>query len=149
MPTEVRPGSTDPPCLTAPNMKTLGPTLLSTYTTFQLGGPCDCLVECTTPNELIQTVQKFKKENTHFLLIGSGSNLVVSDQGLNTTVIRYVSSTPLIERLGDDITVSASTLLDDLAVFCVDEGLEGLNYTTGIPGTVGGAVVGNAGAWLR
>jgi len=121
--------------------------LLSTYTTFQLGGPCPCLIECATPDELIQTVQKLKKENTPFLLIGGGSNIVVSDQGLNTTVIRYLSLTPQIERNGNDITVSASTILDDLAIFCVDEGLEGLNYTTGIPGTVGGAVIGNAGAW--
>jgi len=121
--------------------------LLSAYTTFQLGGPCPCLIECTTPDELIQTVQDLKKENTPFLLIGGGSNIVVSDQGLNTTVIRYVSSTPLIEQSGNDITVTASTILDDLALFCVDEGWEGLNYTTGIPGTVGGAVIGNAGAW--
>jgi UDP-N-acetylmuramate dehydrogenase len=121
--------------------------LLSAYTTFQLGGPCKCLVECATPDELIQTVQKFKKENTPFLLIGGGSNVVVSDHGLNTTVIRYLSPTPLIKRLGHEITVSASTILDDLALFCVDEGLEGLNYATGIPGTVGGAVAGNAGAW--
>jgi len=127
------------------NIKTNAP--LSAYTTFQLGGPCPCLIECSTPDELLQTVQKLKKENKHFLLIGGGSNLVISDHGLQTTVIRYLSSTPLIERKGDDITVSASTVLDDLAIFCVDEGLEGLNYTTGIPGTIGGAVVGNAGAW--
>ncbi len=120
---------------------------LSAYTTFQLGGPCNSLIECATPDELIQTVQKLKKENTPFLLIGGGSNIVVSDHGLNTNIIRYLSPTPLIERNGNDITVSASTILDDLALFCVDEGLEGLNYTTGIPGTVGGAVVGNAGAW--
>ena len=121
--------------------------LLSAYTTFQLGGPCRSFIECATPDELIQTVRKLKNENSPFLLIGGGSNIVVSDQGLDTTVIRYVSSTPLIERNGNDITVSASTILDDLAIFCVDEGLEGLNYTTGIPGTVGGAVIGNAGAW--
>ena len=72
--------------------------LLSAYTTFQLGGPCPCLIECATPDELIQTVQKLKKENTPFLLIGGGSNMVVSDHGLNTTVIRYLSPTPLIER---------------------------------------------------
>ncbi len=128
-------------------MNTLCPALLSNYTTFQLGGPCDCLIECASPDELIQTVQKLNEENRPFLLIGGGSNLVVSDHGLKTTVIRYLSLTPLIERSGHDITVSASTVLDDLAIFCVDEGLEGLNYTTGIPGTVGGAVVGNAGAW--
>ena len=128
-------------------MKTIPSALLAHYTTFQLGGPCPCLVECATPNELIETVQKFKKENTRFLLIGGGSNLVISDQGLDTTVIRYVSSSPLIERHGHDVIVSASTYLDDLALYCVNEGLEGLNFTTGIPGTVGGAVVGNAGAW--
>jgi UDP-N-acetylmuramate dehydrogenase len=121
--------------------------LLSAYTTFQLGGPCHCLVECATPDELIQTVREFKKENTPFLLIGGGSNVVVSDHGLNTNVIRYLSPVPLIKRSGHDISVSASTVLDDLALFCVDEGLEGLNYAAGIPGTVGGAVVGNAGAW--
>jgi len=135
----------DPQPLLFPNMKT--PVLLSSYTTFQLGGPCCSLIECATPDELIQTVQRLKRENIPFLLIGGGSNIVVSDHGLDTTVIRYVSSTPLIERNGNDITVSASTILDDLALYCVDEGLEGLNYTTGIPGTVGGAVVGNAGAW--
>lgn len=123
--------------------------LLADYTTFQLGGPCKSLIECATPDELIQTVQGLKKDNTPFLLIGGGSNLVVSDEGLNTTVIRYVSFAPLIERKENEVTVSASTILDDLALFCVEEGLEGLNYTTGIPGTVGGAVVGNAGAWGR
>jgi len=128
-------------------MNTMSSVLLSGYTTFQLGGPCPFLIECATPDELIQTVQKLKKENKHFLLIGSGSNLVVSDHGLNTTVIRYVSPNPLIKRQGNDINVSASSVLDDVAIFCVDEGLEGFNYTTGIPGTVGGAVVGNAGAW--
>jgi len=128
-------------------MKTLSPALLSAYTTFQLGGPCPCLVECSTPDELIQQAQKFKKEKKPFLLIGGGSNLVVSDHGLDTFVIRYLSPTPLIEHKGNDVLVSASTVLDDLALYCVNEGLEGLNYTTGIPGTVGGAVAGNAGAW--
>jgi len=128
-------------------MNTSTPALLSNYTTFQLGGSCPCLIECSTPDELIETVQRLIKNETAFLLIGGGSNLVVSDHGLNTTVIRYLSPTPLIENNGNNITVSASTILDDLALFCVDEGLEGLNYTTGIPGTVGGAVVGNAGAW--
>jgi len=128
-------------------MKTSVSVLLADYTTFQLGGPCLCLIECATPDELIQAVQQLKKENKKFLLIGGGSNLVISDQGLDAAVIRYFAASPLVERHGNDITVSASTILDDLAIFCVDEGLEGLNYTTGIPGTVGGAVVGNAGAW--
>jgi UDP-N-acetylmuramate dehydrogenase len=142
-----RPGFMAPSLQWCLDMNTTPNALLSIYTTFQLGGPCPFLIECSTPEELVQTVQQLKNNSTPFILIGGGSNLVVSDHGLNITVIRYTSSSPLIECHGHDITVSASTLLDDLALYCVDEGLEGLNFTTGIPGTVGGAVVGNAGAW--
>ncbi len=128
-------------------MKTVPNALLRDYTTFQLGGPCPILIECQTPQELERTIQSLSKEKESFILIGGGSNLVVSDNGIKATVIRYLSSEPLIERQGNDVIVSGSTILDDLALFCVQEGLVGLNYTTGIPGTVGGAVVGNAGAW--
>ena len=120
---------------------------LENYTTFRLGGPCRVLMECRTPEELISAVLELNQNKTPFLLIGGGSNLVVSDEGIESAVIRYVSPTPIIEREGNDVIVSGSTELDALALFCVSEGLEGLNYTTGIPGTVGGAVVGNAGAW--
>ena len=120
---------------------------LSEYTTFKLGGPCPLLINCQAPHQLIETIGRLLKHNIHFLLIGGGSNLVCSDYGIDAVIIRYVSPTPLIERDGNDVIVSASTELDALALYCVDEGLEGLNYTTGIPGTVGGAVVGNAGAW--
>lgn len=120
---------------------------LENYTTFRLGGPCRFLVNCQTPDQLIAAVAKLNSDRTPFILIGGGSNLVVSDHGIDCAVIRYVSPTPLIERDGNDVIVSGSTELDALALYCVNEGLEGLNYTTGIPGTVGGAVVGNAGAW--
>lgn len=120
---------------------------LEDYTTFRLGGPCRMLIECATPDELISAVQELNQNQTPFILIGGGSNLVVSDEGIDTAVIRYVYSSAIIEREGNDVIVSGSTELDALALFCVNEGLEGLNYTTGIPGTVGGAVIGNAGAW--
>ncbi len=128
-------------------MKAIPQALLRDYTTFQLGGSCRLLMECQTPEELQKTVKSLFEDKVPFILIGSGSNLVVSDNGLEVAVIRYVSTTPLIERDGNDVMVAASTILDDLALYGVSEGLEGLNYTTGIPGTVGGAVVGNAGAW--
>lgn len=120
---------------------------LENYTTFRLGGPCRLLFDCQTPDQLIAAVEHLNNLRIDFILIGGGSNLVVSDQGIDCAVIRYVSPTPIIERDGNDVIVSGSTELDALALYCVDEGLEGLNYTTGIPGTVGGAVVGNAGAW--
>ncbi len=121
--------------------------LLSNYTTFRLGGPCRYLIECHAPDEVQEAVITLALEGIPFVLIGGGSNLVISDQGLDIAVIRYVSPTPLVERQGNDVEVSGGTSLDALALYAVDEGLEGLNYTTGIPGTVGGAVVGNAGAW--
>lgn len=127
--------------------KTIPHARLADYTTFRLGGPCRSLILCTTPEELKETVRRLAKENAPFILIGGGSNLVVSDEGLDAVVIRYVSETPLIERDGDDVRVAASTDLDALALFTVEEGLEGFVYASGIPGTVGGAVVGNAGAW--
>ena len=137
----------DPPL--AENMYlTIKPSaLLAQYTTFQLGGPCRYLIECQTPEELQKAVRALAADKIPFILIGGGSNLVVSDQGIDDAVIRYDSPTPLIERHGNDLTVAACTSLDDLALFTIEEGLEGLIYTSGIPGTVGGAVVGNAGAW--
>ena len=139
------PGDPVKPTLSGPN--SLISPLLAQFTTFQLGGPCRCLMECATPDALLSAVRQLARENTHFLLIGGGSNLVISDAGIDTVVIRYASPTPLIERDGDNVRVAASTELDALALFTVEEGLEGLIYTCGIPGTVGGAVVGNAGAW--
>ena len=120
---------------------------LSQYTTFRLGGNCPCLISCQTPEELESVIKRVVGERLPFILIGGGSNLVVSDHSVECVVIRYVTDRPMIERQGNDLTVSGSTSLDDLAKFAIEEGREGLNTCHGIPGTVGGAVVGNAGAF--
>jgi len=120
---------------------------MSEYTTFRLGGICPTLLTCQTPNQLQKTVDSCNKKNCEFILIGGGSNLVVSDSGIDCHVIRYVSDTPLIEQNSNGLIVSGSTNLDQLAQYAVEHSLEGLNCTTGIPGTVGGAIVGNAGAF--
>jgi len=122
---------------------------LSDYTTFRLGGQCPCIVNCRTPEKLINVIKALVKQGTEYILIGGGSNLLVSDRGVDCAVIRYVSDEPLIDRGGQEVTVSGSTDLDSLALYAAEHGLEGLNCTTGIPGTVGGAVVGNAGAFGR
>jgi len=120
---------------------------LSKFTTFQLGGPAKSLMTCTHPPDLIATILYLINESEKFILIGGGSNLVVSDEGVDCTVVRFVSDEPLIERTGNILTVSASTSLDDLVRFAAQNGLEGINTCSGIPGTVGGAIVGNAGAF--
>jgi len=120
---------------------------LSDYTTFRLGGACRFLIECETPQDLIDTVLELNKSKSEFILIGGGSNLVVSDEGLNCHVIRYFSKAPLIVENEAEMTVTGSTILDDLVIFAAEIGLFGINTCSGIPGTVGGAVVGNAGAF--
>ncbi len=122
-------------------------TLLSNYTTFRLGGPCRTFFDCQTPQQLETIIQKLVSQKENFILIGGGSNLVVSDDGLPLCVIRYLSPQPLIERQGNDLIVSGSTLLDGAVAFALENSLEGLNYASGIPGTVGGAIMGNAGAF--
>ncbi len=120
---------------------------LCDYTTFRLGGPCRGLLHCQTSEELELAVKFLADSQSPFILIGGGSNLVVSDEGVDCFVIRYVADQPLLECDGNDVLVSGSTSLDALALFSIEQGLAGLEYTSGIPGTVGGAIVGNAGAF--
>jgi len=120
---------------------------LCDYTTFRLGGQCPTLITCRNPVQLEHVIQYLTKKKIEFILIGGGSNLVVSDKGIHCCVVRYVSETPLIERQNNDLIVSGSTWMDDLVKCAAEHNLKGLNNMTGIPGTVGGAVVGNAGAF--
>lgn len=84
-----------------------------------------------------------------FLLMGGGSNILIADEGVDTTIVRFVSDEPLVERDGNTITVAGSSYLDPVVQRVGQWGLDGLNFCSGIPGTVGGAIVGNAGAWGR
>ncbi len=79
--------------------------------------------------------------------MGGGSNLLVADNGVPEAVLRIFSAVPDCRRDGDAICVSAGTALDALARFAAEEGLAGLGFASGIPGTVGGGICGNAGAF--
>ena len=113
--------------------------LLSDYTRFGLGGPA-ALIDVATPEALAEALSA----PTH-TLIGGGSNLVASDEGFPGTVIRYTASEFQID--GPIIHVGAGVILQNLVDASIDAGLEGLHTMTGIPGWVGGAVYGNAGAY--
>jgi UDP-N-acetylmuramate dehydrogenase len=113
---------------------------LSGYTRFALGGPARRLIDASTPEELAAALQY--QPHT---LIGGGSNLVCSDEGFPGTVIRYTDATLHID--GNTIHVGAGVVLQTLVDASVAAGLEGLHTMTGIPGWVGGAVYGNAGAY--
>ncbi len=121
--------------------------LLKDYTTFQLGGPCPEMITCMRPKHLAAVVQELAIRGQSFLFLGGGSNVVISDWGWPEMCVCYRSSTPCIEPHGDILHVPGSTSLDGLAHFCAVMGMEGMTFATGIPGTVGGAISGNAGAF--
>lgn len=122
---------------------------LREYTTFQLGGTCPLLIENATSAQLPEVIRQLHQAGQPFLVIGQGANLVVSDRGIEQAVIRFCSEKPAIQAAGNRVTVSGDTLLDDLAVFTIENRVGDLTFCSGIPGTVGGGIAGNAGAFGR
>ncbi len=120
---------------------------LSDYTTFNIGGNCPCVITCSSIKGLEPCIHFLRQSEIPFLLIGEGSNLLISDQGFKSVVVRFISKEPDIKMDRFKITASACTNLDDVALCAARNGLKGLNFVSGIPGTVGGAICGNAGAF--
>jgi len=122
---------------------------MAAYTTFRLGGPCPLLCECRTPEQMEALLSSLHEKSLAFTLVGGGSNVLVSDKGLDAVVVRYFADKPQIRCDGNALIVSGATKLDDVALHAADQGLAGMNFLSGIYGTVGGAVCGNAGAFGR
>jgi UDP-N-acetylmuramate dehydrogenase len=123
---------------------------LSDCGTFRLGGPCALHVACATPAALTDAVRALAGLELPRVIIGGGSNLLFSDAGFAGVVLQYRvdREDPADLREEDGLLVcSGAVPLDRLAAFATARGLEGLSALSGIPGTVGGAVAGNAGAW--
>lgn len=118
---------------------------LKNATTLSIGGPAKKFVEVNTEKELTEAIQYAKDQALPYLIIGGGSNLLVSDEGVNSLVIK--NRITGITHSGTEITVKSGTILQDLVDYAIGSGLAGLQDLTGIPGTVGGAVYGNAGAY--
>lgn len=117
------------------------------HTTFRIGGPADYYVCPHSMEELQETVQICRKENMPFFILGNGSNLLVSDRGYRGTVIQLWKNLGDIEVRNHYITAQAGALLSKIAAEALEEELTGMEFASGIPGTLGGAVVMNAGAY--
>ena len=123
---------------------------LSDYTTFKLGGSCPALIDCPDARSLAETVELLHGQSVGFLVVGQGSNLLVADAGIDSIVLRYCAEdAPDVQFDGSRVRVSGNTLLDDLAQLAIEKGMGDLSFCSGIPGTVGGAISGNAGAFGR
>lgn len=120
---------------------------LSRHTTFRVGGPAEYLV---TPQiaQIPQVVELCRRYDLPLTVIGNGSNLLIADGGLRGVVMEIGKAASGIRVIDEeDLAVSAGSLLSETAAFAAKEGLAGMEFAAGIPGSLGGAVVMNAGAY--
>lgn len=120
--------------------------LLANHTTIKIGGPADCFVEPSSVENLQKTMELIRQYGVKWRAIGRGSNLLVSDQGMEGIVIKLGAGLDHYELNGNELTVDSGYSLVALSTSISKKGLSGLEFASGIPGSVGGAVYMNAGA---
>jgi len=120
---------------------------LSKYTSFRIGGPADYYLEPADKNDVVSIISYLQKHNTPFLIIGKGSNMLVSDDGIRGAVINLEHGLTGITVEGDLVVVDAGMTLARFVDFCIQRGFQGVEMLPGIPGTIGGAIIMNAGAY--
>lgn len=118
---------------------------LSPYTTFGIGGEAEFFFVARRPEELIKAIQAAKEVKIPFFVLGEGSNVLVSDSGFKGLVIK--NQCDKIFLSDKKITCQSGARVDDLVRLCCENSLSGVEFAAGIPGTIGGAVYGNAGAF--
>ncbi len=118
---------------------------LAPYTTFDIGGEAKYFLEVEEKEQLIEAIKLSKENNIPFFILGKGSNLLISDEGFNGLVIKV--NFRKINFEGERVVCGAGVLLNKLVKRLTEESLSGLEWAIGIPGTVGGAIRGNAGAF--
>lgn len=116
------------------------------HTTFEIGGPADVFCTPRTFHELVQIISFCQQHHFPYLLIGKGSNLLISDKGIRACVISTERLTKL-SRYQDKIYAFCGITLKELCDFAASQALSGLEFACGIPGSLGGAVYMNAGAY--
>ena len=123
---------------------------MSKHSSFRIGGPADVVVTVCNEEELSNILSLLHSEDVRYMLIGNGSDLLFADEGYRGVIVKLGGDFEHIELLeaGDDvIRAGAARMLSSTANFARDNGLAGLEFASGIPGTLGGALFMNAGAY--
>ena len=120
---------------------------MKNHTTFKIGGPAQYYVTPESVTQIQEVVSLCKDKNISLHVIGNGSNILVGDDGVNGVVLALFNTFSDYEIKDNVITAQAGMSLIKLAVIALREGLTGLEFASGIPGSVGGAVYMNAGAY--
>lgn len=120
---------------------------MSNHTTFKVGGPCDVMILPTTEKEIIEALSTIRENKLSYMIIGNGSNLLVRDKGIRKVIIKLHENYSKIKVENEFVTVQAGALLSKTSKYAMREDLTGIEFASGIPGDIGGAITMNAGAY--
>ncbi|MBQ6414620.1 MAG: UDP-N-acetylmuramate dehydrogenase [Butyrivibrio sp.] len=120
---------------------------MSRHTTFRTGGPASLFIRPENKGQLVEVMALIKKLGTEFFVLGNGSNLLVSDKGFDGVVISLSKMNDIHLEGDNDIYAEAGAMNSQIAAFARDNGLKNFEFAAGIPGTIGGAMIMNAGAY--
>ena len=117
------------------------------YTTMKVGGPCDAIVFPENIDEIKEVIKFCKTENMKYYVIGNGSNLLVRDEGIHAIIIKIGNKFSKISVENDVVTVLAGATMPLVSQYAKNNSLSGFEFACGIPGTIGGGIKMNAGAY--
>ena len=117
------------------------------HTTFRIGGPADILVKPSDIEQIKRLCEECDKESVPYIILGNGSNVLVSDDGIRGVVILLLDNYERVRVEGDVITAQAGARLSKIGSVALRASLSGFEFACGIPGTLGGACIMNAGAY--
>ena len=121
---------------------------LAPYTSARIGGPADILITADSADDLARIIKLLRKQDLDYIMLGGGSNVLVSDKGVRGVIVLNRAKAIRFHN-GDQpsVTVESGVIFSNLANRCASKGLAGLEWAATVPGTIGGAVYGNAGAF--
>jgi len=120
---------------------------MSGHTTFRIGGPADYLVLPAAVDEVVTVLNLARQFTVPVTVLGNGSNVLVLDKGIRGLVLKFGKDMAYIRHVGTTVIAGAGALLRDVSRYAAEQGLSGLEFAIGIPGSIGGAVFMNAGAY--
>ena len=120
---------------------------MSSHTSFRVGGPADAFITPRSDEQIVECIKVLRNEKEKYFIMGNGTNLLVSDEGYRGCVIQLYKNYGEVSVFGNNITAKAGAPLMRICNEAAKHGLSGLEFACGIPGTLGGAVTMNAGAY--
>jgi UDP-N-acetylmuramate dehydrogenase len=120
---------------------------LAIHTSFRIGGPVDLYLEPNDAADVVAAVRYLRAQAIPFVVLGNGSNVLIADEGIRGAAMSLEQSFSFVRRDGEDVLAGAGIRLAQFVDFCIQEGLQGTEMLAGIPGTLGGAITMNAGAY--